>query len=61
MKNKLLDLGNSLAVQRLGLGAFTAGGPGSNPGQGTKIKLLDLKFLGLAKLAFKCEGKMSQF
>ena len=29
--------GNSLAVQWLGLGAFTAGGPGSIPGQGTKI------------------------
>ena len=29
--------GNSLAVQWLGLGAFTAEGPGSIPGQGTKI------------------------
>ena len=29
--------GNSLAVQGLGLGAFTAVGPGSIPGQGTKI------------------------
>ena len=28
---------NSLAVQRLGLLAFTARGPGSVPGQGTKI------------------------
>ena len=29
--------GNSLAVQWLGLGAFTAMGLGSIPGQGTKI------------------------
>ena len=29
--------GNSLAVQWLGLGAFTAQGPVSIPGQGTKI------------------------
>ena len=29
--------GTSLAVQWLGLGASTAGGPGSIPGQGTKI------------------------
>ena len=29
--------GNSLAVQWLGLGAFTAMSPGSIPGQGTKI------------------------
>ena len=29
--------GNSLAVQWLGLGAFTAVGPGSIPGRGTKI------------------------
>ena len=29
--------GNSLVVQSLGLGAFTAKGPGSTPGQGTKI------------------------
>ena len=29
--------GNSLAVQWLGLYASTAGGPGSIPGQGTKI------------------------
>ena len=29
--------GNSLAVQWLGLGASTAGGPSSIPGQGTKI------------------------
>ena len=28
---------NSLAVQRLGLGTFTAEGLGSIPGQGTKI------------------------
>ena len=30
--------GNSLAVQWLGLGAFTAEGAGSIPGQGTKIR-----------------------
>ena len=30
-------LGNSLAVQRLGLGTFNAEDPGSTPGQGTKI------------------------
>ena len=30
-------MGNSLAVQWLGLCAFTAEGPGSTPGQGTKI------------------------
>ena len=30
-------LGNSLEVQWLGLLAFTAEGPGSIPGQGTKI------------------------
>ena len=30
-------LGNSLAVQWLGPCAFTAEGPGSIPGQGTKI------------------------
>ena len=29
--------GNSLVVQRLGLHASTAGGPGSIPGWGTKI------------------------
>ena len=29
--------GNSLAVQWLGLRAFTAGGPGSIPGEGSKI------------------------
>ena len=28
---------NSLAVQWLGPGTFTAGGPGSIPGQGTKL------------------------
>ena len=31
------DLGNSLVVQWLGLHALTAEGPGSIPGQGTKI------------------------
>ena len=31
------NLGNSLAVQWLGLGASMAGGPGSIPGWGTKI------------------------
>ena len=31
------DRGNSLMVQWLGLHAFTAKGPGSIPGQGTKI------------------------
>ena len=30
-------LGNSLAVQWLGLGPLTARGPGSIPGRGTKI------------------------
>ena len=30
-------IGNSLAVQRLGLHTFTAEGVGSIPGQGTKI------------------------
>ena len=30
-------LWNSLAAQCLGLTAFTAKGPGSTPGQGTKI------------------------
>ena len=34
---KGIRLENSLAVQWLGLCAFTAGGPGSTPGQGTKI------------------------
>ena len=34
---RIQEVGNSLAVQRLGLGAFTAVGPGSIPGQGTKI------------------------
>ena len=32
-----LYVGNSLSVQRLRLHASTAGGPGSIPGQGTKI------------------------
>ena len=37
--NKLSELRyrNSLAVQWLGLGAFSAKGPGSIPGRGTKI------------------------
>ena len=34
---KVGDLGSSLVVQWLGLCAFTALGPGSIPGQGTKI------------------------
>ena len=34
---KNLDLGTSLVVQWLGLGAFTAMAPGSIPGRGTKI------------------------
>ena len=34
---KNVGFGNSLAIQWLGLGAFTADGPGSIPGQGTKI------------------------
>ena len=34
---KIPDLGNSLVVQWLGLHAFIAEGPGSIPGQGTKI------------------------
>ena len=32
-----MESGNSLAVQWLGLSAFTAEGPGSIPGQGTSI------------------------
>ena len=32
-----MSLGNSLVVQWLGPSAFTAGGPGLTPGQGTKI------------------------
>ena len=31
--------GNSLVVQGLGLSAFTAVGPGSIPGKGTRISL----------------------
>ena len=34
---KMCILGCSLVVQRLGLGTFTAVGPGSVPGQGSKI------------------------
>ena len=34
---KRVSLGNSLEVQWLGLRAFTAAGPGSIHGQGTKI------------------------
>ena len=38
LKNKnCKTLGNSLAVLWLGLHAFTAKGPGSSPGWGTKI------------------------
>ena len=37
MKNKKNTIGNSLVVQWLGLCTFTAVGPGSIPGQGTKI------------------------
>ena len=33
----VIDLGNSLVVQWLGLGTFTAEGPGSIPGWGNKI------------------------
>ena len=36
-REKAPCLGNSLAVQWLGLHAFTAEGPGSISGQGTKI------------------------
>ena len=36
-KTKIEDLGNSLVVQWLGLCTFTAKGPGSIPGRGTKI------------------------
>ena len=36
---KLANSGNSLVVQWLGLRAFTAGGLGSIPSQGTKIPL----------------------
>ena len=35
--SKMPRLGNSLVVQWLGLGTFTAKGPGSVPGRGTKI------------------------
>ena len=35
--SEILDLGNSLAVQWLGLGALTAGAPGLIPGRGAKI------------------------
>ena len=34
---KLKSIGNSLAIQWLGLCISTAGGPGSNPGRGTRI------------------------
>ena len=34
---KIFDLGNSLVVQWLGLGAFIAEGTGSIPGRETKI------------------------
>ena len=34
---KHVEVGTSLVVQWLGLGAFTAKGPSSIPGQGTKI------------------------
>ena len=37
MDFKKVFLGNSLVVQWLGLGAFTAGGLGSIPGQETKM------------------------
>ena len=36
-KIKKMYIGNSLAVQWLGLGTFTAEGLGSVPGRGTKI------------------------
>ena len=36
-KRSKVELGTSLAVQWLELGAFTAVGPGSIPGRGTKI------------------------
>ena len=32
-----MSIGNSLAIQWLGLSTFTAEGPGSVPGRGTKI------------------------
>ena len=37
IKFKRMNLGTSLVVQWLRLGAFTAVGPGSNPGEGTNI------------------------
>ena len=37
MRSQKRIWGNSLVVQWLGLGAFTAMGPGSTPGQGTKV------------------------
>ena len=37
------DAGNSLAVQQLGLGAFTTVSLGSIPGEGTKIPAVVLK------------------
>ena len=38
MQFKMINTGNSLAVQWLGLCASTAGGNGSIPGRGTKIQ-----------------------
>ena len=37
LKKNKKKLGNSLAVQQLGLSAFTVKGPGLIPGWGTKI------------------------
>ena len=37
MLQKEKQIGSSLAVQRLGLSALTATGPGSMPGRGTEI------------------------
>ena len=45
MRIKGDDIGTSLVVQLLGLHAFTAEGPGSIPGWGTKI----LQAAGVAK------------
>ena len=39
---------------------FHCQGPGSIPASETKMKIPDLKFLGLVKPAFKCDSQMGQ-
>ena len=62
--------GNSLVVQWLGLGAFTAEGPGLIPGQGTKIpqvtqhgqkKKKDGKDVKISKYMVTVEEKVSKY